>query len=621
MSKGARQGVVRELRRAALIQDPAELSDAQLVESFLRRELGAFDGLLRRHGKMVLGVCRRVLGHAHDAEDAFQATFLVFVQKAATVRNRELLGSWLYGVAYRTALEAKTAATRRRAKEDAMRTVAKNQAADDGDIWRELQPLLDRELSRLPDKYRVPIVLCDLEGKTQKEAARMLGCPQGTVSGRLARGRVLLATRMKRHGLTVSGGALAWALAQDAALAAVPVALAHGTARMAAAVLAGQPISAAVSAKVSALSKGALKAMLVTKLKIAAGCFVLLVLGSLFAFQPLGDVSAGDGAGFGQVPLALPGAGEKKDAASPNKGGIVLMANLRLKYVGNDEEEEYCGIISVDPEAGKWKKITGLGTGPGTGSGGCHRVSPDGETLAFVRNDATVGVWTCDIARADKPAKISDLGEWGSRLVWSPKGERLVVSNAKFDKLEKKWTHENWLMDADGSHAMKLPVPDTDGLADWSRDGKWFAIDRQAGPGGGSGIYLLRPDGKDQRQLTKDGVGNSPRFSPDSRKIAYLHYDKEGSGIWVMDVDGQNNHKIFAKEDLVSPMSVCWSPDGKRLAVLLFKYHRNEQGMPILSDPAKADFHIEIINADGGDRRRLDIAGPKVNWIGTVDWR
>ena len=202
MSKGAMQSMVRELRRTVLVRDPPELSDAQLVESFLRRELGAFDGLLRRHGKMVLGVCRRVLGNAHDAEDAFQATFLVFIQKAATLRNRELLSSWLYGVAYRTALEAKTAAARRRAKEDAMRTVAKNQAADD-DNWGELQPLLDRELTRLPDKYRVPILLCDLEGKTQKEAARLLGCPQGTVSGRLARGRLLLATRMKRHGLAL----------------------------------------------------------------------------------------------------------------------------------------------------------------------------------------------------------------------------------------------------------------------------------------------------------------------------------------------------------------------------------------------------------------------------------
>jgi RNA polymerase sigma factor (sigma-70 family) len=620
MSKGAMQGVVRELRRAALIQDPAEQSDAQLVESFLRREIGAFDALLRRHGKMVLGVCRRVLGNAHDAEDAFQATFLVFVQKAATVRHRDLLGSWLYGVAYRTALDAKTAAARRRAKEDAMRTVATNQAADD-DIWRELQPLLDRELSRLPDKYRVPIVLCDLEGKTQKEAARMLGCPQGTVSGRLARGRILLATHMKRHGLTVSGGALAWALAQDAARAAVPPALADGTSRMAAAVLAGQPITTAASAKVAGLTKGALKAMLMTKLKVVAGCLVLLVLGSLLAYQPLADVFAGDGGGSGQVPLAVPGASEKKDVASPTKGGIVLMANLRLKYEGNDEEEEYAGIISVDPETGKWKKIVGLASGPGSGSGGCHRVSPDGETLAFVRNDATVGVWTCDMQRADKPAKISDRGEWGSRLLWSPKGERLVVSNAKFDKLEKKWTNESWLMDADGSHAMKLPIPDTDGLADWSRDGKWFAIDRHVTGLGSSGIYLLRPDGKDQQQLTKGGASNSPRFSPDSRKIAYLHYDKEGSSIWTMDVDGQNKHKVLAQEDLVSPMSVCWSPDGKRLAVLLFKYHRNEEGTPILSDPAKADFHLEIIDADGGNRRRLDIAGPKVNWIENVDWR
>src|SRR5439155_12747463 len=137
---------------------------------------------------------------------------------------------------------------------------------------------------------------------------------------------------------------------------------------------------------------------------------------------------------------------------------LVVTASLKLKYAGNDEEEEFCGIIAVDPETGKWKKIVQLGTGPGTGSGCDHRVSPDGETLAFVRNDATVGVWTCDMQRADRPGKISDLGGWGTRLVWSPKGERLVVNTGEYDKLKKSPTYVNWLIDADGSNAMKLPI-------------------------------------------------------------------------------------------------------------------------------------------------------------------
>src|SRR5437667_7676999 len=146
--------VVRHLRRAVLLRDGGGLTDGQLLESFLASgEEAAFEALVRRHGPMVLGVCRRVLRDAHEAEDAFQATFLVLVRKAGSVVPRELVGNWLYGVAYRTALGAKTASARRRAKE---REMPRREALDE-DIWSKLRPLLDHELSHLPDKYRVPI--------------------------------------------------------------------------------------------------------------------------------------------------------------------------------------------------------------------------------------------------------------------------------------------------------------------------------------------------------------------------------------------------------------------------------------------------------------------------------
>jgi len=157
-------------------------------------------------------------------------------------------------------------------------------------------------------------------------------------------------------------------------------------------------------------------------------------------------------------------------------------------------------------------------------------------------------------------------------------------------------------------------------VADWSRDGKWLATVRSS-PGGSAHVYLIRPDGKDQRQLTKDGANFAPQFSPDSRKIAYMHHGKDGSGVWIMDLDGKNDQKIMVQEDLVSPSFACWSPDGKRLAVMAFKWQRDEKGKPFISDPAKADYHLEIMNADGRNRRRLDIAGAKVIWIASVDWR
>src|SRR5262249_2233965 len=149
-----------------------EVTDGQLLERFLaRREESAFTALVQRHGPMVLGVCRRLLHNEHDAEDAFQATFLVLVRKAASIVPREMVGNWLYGVAYRTAQEAKAEAARRRAREQQVKDMPPRQAAATERL-DELRALLDQELSRLPDKYRVPVVLCDLEGRTRKEAAR-----------------------------------------------------------------------------------------------------------------------------------------------------------------------------------------------------------------------------------------------------------------------------------------------------------------------------------------------------------------------------------------------------------------------------------------------------------------
>src|SRR5262245_43828045 len=161
---------------------------------------------------MVWGVCRRVLRNYHDAEDAFQATFLVLIKKAASVVPREMVANWLYGVARQTALKARATTARSGARERQVIQIPEA-AATDQELGDDLQRLLDQEFGGLPDIHRVAIVLCDLEGKTRKEAARQLGVPEGTLAARLARGRVMLAGRLARHGLAVSGGTLAVALA------------------------------------------------------------------------------------------------------------------------------------------------------------------------------------------------------------------------------------------------------------------------------------------------------------------------------------------------------------------------------------------------------------------------
>src|SRR5262245_36827491 len=239
MATGQLSGIIRHLRRAALLQDGGGMTDGQLLECFLtRRDEAAFEALLRRHGPMVLGVCRRVLRNIHDAEDAFQVTFLIFVRKAAAIRKREAVASWLHRAAFRAALEVN--AVRRRSRERQVSAMPEPEAAVVGDVRSDLRPLLDQELDRLPDKYREAVVLCDLEGKTRKEAARQLGVPEGTLSGRLTTARRMLAGRLARHGLTISGGALAAILSEGAASACVPKSLLLSTAKAAAAVAAGQ---------------------------------------------------------------------------------------------------------------------------------------------------------------------------------------------------------------------------------------------------------------------------------------------------------------------------------------------------------------------------------------------
>jgi RNA polymerase sigma factor (sigma-70 family) len=265
--------VVRQLRGVLARLDTVGLTDADLWERYVQeRDEAAFETLVRRHGPMVMGVCRRILRNEQDAEDAFQATFLVLVRRAASLRSPSTIANWLHGVAYRTALEARSAAARRRARETTVlpRTVMPE------DPWAELWPVLDQELGRLAEKYRTVVVLCDLEGKTRKEVAHQLGWAEGTVASRLARARSILAKRLACRGFT--GALVATALAGGAASACAPAGLVAS--RVTAVCLSaaeGASAKALLSAKVIALTEGVVRSMFLTKVKNAIA--VLLILG------------------------------------------------------------------------------------------------------------------------------------------------------------------------------------------------------------------------------------------------------------------------------------------------------------------------------------------------------
>jgi RNA polymerase sigma factor (sigma-70 family) len=261
-------------------------TDTELLRRFIdTRDDSAFTALVARHGPLVLGVCRRILPDPHDAEEAFQATFLVLARRADSVAQPALLANWLFGVARRTALRARSG---RRHRVGA--TIPELAAPESSVEAFELRAVLDEEIGGLPEKYRAPVVLCYLEGRTNEEAARLLACPIGTVFTRLAWARERLRVRLARRGIGPPAALVAAGLSAGTALADVPAELARATAA-AAVTFAGEPIgAAALSHSATSLAEGVLRAMFMTRVKQLAGLvlmFVLLGAGAgLLAYQP-----------------------------------------------------------------------------------------------------------------------------------------------------------------------------------------------------------------------------------------------------------------------------------------------------------------------------------------------
>jgi RNA polymerase sigma factor (sigma-70 family) len=347
MTYGPLNDVLRHIRRIALTKEAANLDDARLMERFLaQRDEAAFEALLRRHGPMVLGVCRRLLPDPHDTEDAFQATFLVLLRKAHSLRNRQLVANWLYGVAYRTALKARNQAARRRAGTRPLVEVPTEESESDV-IWKDLRPVLDEEVQRLPDKYRVPVILCYLEGKTFQEAAQQLGCPAGTVSGRLARARGILRTRLTRRGLGLSAGLLGATLPQTAE-AAVPGPLLNATVRAALTLTAKHAgIAYVIPASVALLMEGVLHGMFMTKIKTVATILLLAVMiggggAGVVSYQKLGAQPPTQHE-VAKQGLVAPAQQERPEVQAERLGAIGLTL-----VTSDDDVDAMLNVLNVD---------------------------------------------------------------------------------------------------------------------------------------------------------------------------------------------------------------------------------------------------------------------------------
>jgi RNA polymerase sigma factor (sigma-70 family) len=259
------------------------VSDAQLLERFVdQRDQAAFELLVWRHERMVQTVCRRVLRREQDVEDAFQATFLVLACKAGSIGKREALASWLYKTAYRVALRERAQATRRahyeRAADDLVQAAVAAPEPEPEADRQDFRQALDEEVHRLPAKYRAPIVLCFLEGRTNAQAAQELRCPVGTVVTRLARARKRLHGRLTRRGLGVSAGLFATALSSTGLPATARAAVRDATVKAAPIFAADRAAAGLISPKVAALTRGALTAMMMSKVKLAAALVLALCL-------------------------------------------------------------------------------------------------------------------------------------------------------------------------------------------------------------------------------------------------------------------------------------------------------------------------------------------------------
>jgi RNA polymerase sigma factor (sigma-70 family) len=295
--------VGRFIRRLSVAHLVAAVPDHELIERFaVYHEEAAFAALVRRHGPLVLGVCRRVLTDPHAAEDCFQATFLILARKARSLRGPKSLGSWLYGVATRTALKARAQAARRRVCERHA-AVAEAVTPADGLVWKDLRPKLDEAIAGLPEKYRTPFVLHYLEGLTVAQVAHQLGCPSGTTSVRLARAREQLRARLARQGLAWGIGTLATALAPGAASAAWPTLFAD-TVQAAMRIAAGE-LAGALSVPAAALTTGGFRVMGVSKVKVALA--VLLSVSVLGVGVGVSQRTRTVGAHAGDGRAATPG--------------------------------------------------------------------------------------------------------------------------------------------------------------------------------------------------------------------------------------------------------------------------------------------------------------------------
>ncbi len=565
--------LIRYLRRAAAAADRPAVPDVQLVERFLtQRDESAFELLVWRHGAMVLGVCRRVLGNAHEAEDAFQATFLVLARKAASAARHRSVGGWLYTVALRVALRARSRRAARTARE---RPLGEPPAVGDLDPageagWREVRRVIDEEISRLPEKYRLPFVLFHLEGRSSAEVAQELGCPAGTVESWLTRARARLRARLARRGITPTPGLLV-GLAPKKEWLSQAAAWAVRAAR--------REATGAVSAEAAALAEGVVQTLGVARAKVVGAVLLLATTAAGIAVTMVRRADAParpealQGARRDEVPPA-----ESERAPEPvqlgtlqgHTGGINAIAlspdGKTLASAGQDFHVKLWDIAAQKERAtlrhNANPRIPKEQVRAHDNPVQAVAFSPDGKTLASGSMDATVRVW--DLATGEDKTILRCHNIYVIAVAFSPDGETLAAAGgaapAAFDRTIR-WSFDE--VPKDERYYREIGEIKVWDVATWT-----------------------------ERRIFQSDTGrvNSVAFSPDGTVLAAGL--REGT-IRLWDLATGRERACFRGNGQVK--AVAFSPDGKTLAAV----HGAAQAAP----PKDAQDRVQLWDLASGQVR------------------
>ncbi len=620
MPLSALSAVVATAARSVTTPD----TDGELLRRFVRSgEEPAFAALVRRLGPMVLGVCRRVSGDSHLAEDAFQAAFVVLARRASEVRPAEAVRAWLYGVAVRTARGVRAVSARRLARETPVPAVPDRAGEQLDPPDADALAILDEEVAGLPEHLRVAVVLCELDGLSRRDAAERLAIAEGTLSSRLAKARKLLADRLRKRGVSLPAAGLA-VLATSAPVSA---GLAAKTSAFASA---GVPLPPAVAA----LTNGVFRTMFLHKLTLGVACALALAAAgfALWGTQPNARATEPPKFAFG-APAAKPD-DAKPPAAKPTGPGTITVSRDRHSF----------WVLTPDG-----KKQSEIETPDPARSLGAAMFAPDGKRVAYVINsegprpiqpgeEPKPWPYKVVVKTLDKDdAKEWDMPAMSLSVNWTADGKKLVVS--KVNNREST-EYECVLLNLETGKTEAIDLPANVRVLDCAKDGKTFLVQTTDTTAKKSRLGVAKLGDKDVTVLCdlrdRGYRPTSGRFSPDGKTVLFIDADPErkdahkwgcSQKVYTITVADKTRAELAEFPDNGRAWGIAWSPDGKKVA-----YTWTALDDELLkkdswtADELQKETEGFLMIADANGKNAKTVASDKGNFalsmvLGALDWR